>query len=111
MLNNAFTPGNGPVIKGAKLKGSNGQFTPNKNSKELVINEKILSDFENGAKGSKTLLDSTVEHEATHYFDDQDKVDFPGEEGEKYEIDVYDSDIDTLNDAQRYDKTNPNGPQ
>jgi hypothetical protein len=106
----AFTPGKGPTIVGATLSGANGKFKPGIGSTDLEIDETLLDNFEKGLAGSKTLLDSTTEHEATHYFDDLDGVDQLGEEGQQFEIDVYGKDIDTLSDADTYDKAHPSGP-
>jgi hypothetical protein len=100
----AYTKGQGPLIKPSKLVGSNGQFLPGMNSQVLEINKNILRDFEKGKLGSKALLHSTIAHELTHFFDDQDGVDYPGEEGQLYEEAVYGLDIDNLNDGAVFEK-------
>jgi len=84
----ALRAGQGPDVKPANLPNTCGQFTPNVNSQELRINERLLQDYENGLRSGKQL-DATVLHELTHYFDDQDGVDYPGEEGELFEAASY----------------------
>ena len=71
-------------------------------SEELEINQDIFKALEEDIPGAKLLLESTIGHELTHYFDDRDGLDFPGEEGQKFEEKVYGEDIDTLDDATRY---------
>ena len=102
----AFEAGKGPLIKLSNLNNANGQFTPNVGSTTLEIDESILIAYETGRKGSATLLKSTIEHELTHYFDDQDGIDFSGEEGQLYEENVYHKDIDNYADAIKYEKRN-----
>lgn len=52
------------------------------------LSDRLLRDFEAG-DASNRLLDATVLHELTHYFDDQGGIDYPGEEGAQFEIDSY----------------------
>ena len=88
-VNEALTPGKGPLIKPSDLDaGTLGQFKPGIHSQTLEIDVDLLKQYEQG-KISNRLLDATIEHELTHYFDDQDGVQYPGEEGNLYEIYVY----------------------
>ena len=60
-----FQPGKGPTVKGEALEDTNGAFQAGSNSSTLEIDDKVLQAFESGEPGSTTLLESTVEHEAT----------------------------------------------
>lgn len=106
-VNNAFLPGRGPTIKGEDINAW-GRFTPNTGSQVLEISNKLLEAFENGVEGSQTMLDATSEHETTHYFDDQDGVDYPSEEGEGYESDVYGAVFQTYDEAAEYEQQQSN---
>lgn len=111
---NATQWGCGPRIVPAQLTRSNGQFRPNTKSNVLEINEDILIQLENASKTGKQmeaallLVSSTILHEFTHFGDDQDGIDYPGEEGQLFEEDVYEMDIDSLDDAQDVIDNNPN---
>lgn len=101
----ALTWGEGPTIKVTPLKGANGEFSPGIGSDELRINTKIVEQLENATGDDRDaallLVGSTILHEYTHYGDDQDGKDYPGEEGQKFEEKVYGRDIDNLKDAKK----------
>ena len=82
-----LTPHRGPTVCSQNLPGF-GKFQPGIGSKDIFIDISLLNGIESG-KYSRRLLDATVEHELTHYFDDLDGKDYPGEEGELYETSVY----------------------
>ena len=97
----------GPKIVPRNLSsiGANGAFTPNRGSNVIYIDEGILQNLEkvlaSGSEEALLLVASTILHEFTHYGDDQDGKDYPGEEGELFEIFTYGIDIDNLNDAKK----------
>ncbi len=97
--------GKGPKIVASNLVGANGQFTPNSGSSVLEINKDILDHLEkalmSGSEEALLLVASTLLHEYTHFGDDQDGIDFPGEEGQKFEEFVYGVDIDDLAGAKK----------
>lgn len=101
----ALTWGEGPTINVTPLKGANGEFSPGIGSDELRINTKIVEQLENATGDDRDaallLVGSTILHEYTHYGDDQDGKDYPGEEGQKFEEKVYGRDIDNLEDAKK----------
>ncbi len=104
-IKEALKWGSGPEIKVTPLKGANGEFSPGKKSKELRIDSGIVNQLEN-AKGEDRdaallLVVSTILHETTHYGDDQDGKDYPGEEGQKFEEKAYGRDIDNIDDAKK----------
>ncbi|VDB00491.1 hypothetical protein S1OALGB6SA_1573, partial [Olavius algarvensis spirochete endosymbiont] len=101
-VDRAFTEGNPPNVIAESLGGDNGAFQPDSNSEDIIINKDLLEAFEDGVSGSDLLLESTIKHETTHYFDDQDGEDYPGEEGQAFEEQVYGEDIDTLEQAEKY---------
>ncbi|MDD2797384.1 MAG: hypothetical protein PHV20_02200 [Bacteroidales bacterium] len=96
--------GKGPKIVASSMDGKNGSFTPFVGSNILNINKNILNKLETAliTDSEETLLfvASTILHEYTHFGDDQDGVDYPGEEGELFEEFVYGFDIDCLYDAK-----------
>ncbi|PIQ87429.1 MAG: hypothetical protein COV74_00725, partial [Candidatus Omnitrophica bacterium CG11_big_fil_rev_8_21_14_0_20_45_26] len=96
----AFEPGKGPIVKGESLERAFGQFAPGIGSNELSINNKLLGDYETGVSGSEGMLEVTAKHEMTHYFDDLDNIDFPGEEGNSFERDVYGEVVNTYSEAE-----------
>ena len=97
--------GKGPKIVVQSLVGSNGQFRPNIGSNILTIDKGIIEQLENalisGSDEALLLVASTILHEYVHYGDDQDEIDYPGEEGQKFEEFVYGLDIDNLIDAKK----------
>ena len=86
----ALTPGRGPLINPDCTQGAGeGSFAPDIGSTVLNIGETTFENFEKGLPGAREEMDRTIEHELTHYFDDQDGVDTVGEEGWSYEWDAY----------------------
>ena len=67
---------------------SSGIFVSGINSQMINLSKNHLLKFEEGKIGGE-VIDSTVLHELTHYFDDQDKIDYPGEAGNAFEIYCY----------------------
>jgi len=98
-VDNAFKPNTGLIIKSKKLNNAWGEFIPGKNSNEIIVNESLLKDIEKGIKGADKMLEVVIKHELTHFFDDKDGKDYPGEEGEKFEKKVYGKVIKNYKDA------------
>jgi len=99
-----FKKGQGPMIKVANLAGAYGAFTPNINSNVIRVDADLLKKTDE-AKGEdkkdyKFLLGVTILHEDTHKGDHQDKVDYPGEEGELMETDSFKRVVDESNMKQ-----------
>jgi hypothetical protein len=95
----------GPTIKVTPLAGANGEFTPGINSTELRIDKDIVRAYQKekdsgNLPARELLLESTILHEYTHFLDDQDATDRPGEEGQGFEEATYGIDIDDRADAQ-----------
>ncbi len=94
-ITNALRWNHGPEIKVTALVGAFGEFTPDSKSNEIRVDRKVVQDFEAGKgrrvahAGGVYLLGVTLLHEATHWADDQDGVDRPGEEGEELEKLLY----------------------
>lgn len=95
-ITNALVWGRGPMIKVVKDLGADGEFTPDIGSNEIRIDEKRVLDFEKGKGLVRTghgklvyLVGVILLHELTHWADDQDGVDTPGEEGWQFEDAVY----------------------
>jgi hypothetical protein len=89
------------------LEGSNGEFTPNAGSQVLKIDQGIVTAYENAFQTSgaaisahELMLESTLLHEYTHYLDDQNDEDKPGEEGQAFEEASYGTDIDSASVAR-----------
>jgi len=101
IVNKAFTPNAGLKIVGKRLPDAWGDFKPNVRSQTIEIGNNLLGSFEKGEPGAKTILDITVEHEGTHYFDDQNGKDYVGEEGELYEKYVYGKVYKSIEDAAK----------
>ena len=107
-ITGGFKPGSGPLVSPAsprQLKKANGMYSNGR----IKINTDILSAFEKGAPGSEAWLESTFLHEMTHYFDEEDGVDSPGDEGEQFEEWYFGEDIDSLLDGKYWEETG--GPQ
>ena len=99
-----FTPNSGLKVVGAEtIKNSQayGTFTPGAGAQEVKIDNSLFADYENGLKGAAEMLDVTIEHEATHYFDDQNGQDFPGEKGSQYETAVHGKVINNRQEASQ----------
>src|SRR5262245_4328060 len=94
-LKQALAWGNEPTLKVTKLASAVGEFTPDVGSNEIRLDTDMVQEFEAGrgwrnAKAGRVLLVGvTILHELTHWGDDQDGVDRPGEEGEEFEQKVY----------------------
>ena len=94
-LKAALAWGNEPTLKVTILSGAVGEFTPDIGSNEIRLDTRMVQEFESGrglrnAKAGRVyLVGVTILHELTHWGDDQDGVDRPGEEGEEFEIKVY----------------------
>jgi hypothetical protein len=104
-LRRALTWGNQPTLvfepmstDSATFQG--GFFIPDIGSNELHINSHLADAFEAGgpprlfttrnARGQPfPLIGSSILHELVHWGDDQDGIDFAGEEGDQFEQDVY----------------------
>ena len=105
-IKEALLWGKGPMIKivpGLKCGGDSalGCFKPDSHSNEIEIGEETVREFESGKGLRKTpkgqhvfLVGVTLLHELTHWADDQDGVDTPGEEGEAFEKAIYGGVID-----------------
>ncbi|MFS4493186.1 DUF6443 domain-containing protein [Maribacter sp. 2308TA10-17] len=100
-----LTYGEGPKIIADGLNGAIGEFTPGTNSKEIKIDKDFLQALEDatGADADVYLLliAVTILHEYVHYGDDQDGIDYPDEEGDLFEIDVYGEDIGDYDSAKK----------
>jgi hypothetical protein len=95
-LKRALEWGNDPLINVTDLTYAYGEFTPDSSSNEVRIDVDLVKDFEAGRdwvtnkQGLKLhLAGATILHEMVHWADDQDGVDYPGEEGELFEQAVY----------------------
>ena len=99
-LKAALAWGNEPTLKVTILAGAFGEFTPDIGSNEIRLDTRMVQEFEagrglrNAKAGRVYLVGVTILHEMTHWGDDQDGVDRPGEEGEEFEIKVYGKVID-----------------
>jgi Metallopeptidase toxin 3 len=94
-IKEALVWGKGPMLKVVDMAPL-GEFTPDTSSNEIRLQKAMVRDFEAGKGLRKTafgklvfLVGVTILHELTHWADDQDGVDTPGEEGELFEKDVY----------------------
>ena len=87
--------GQQPTVVVRVLPNAHGEFTPNIGSNEIRLNRATVIEFENGGgirkarKGNVYLIGVTLIHELVHWCDDQDGIDYPGEEGEEFEKMVY----------------------
>ncbi len=83
--------GSGPIVRVTTLVRACGEFTPNVKSNEFRLHKSLVEKFEKSS-GDRILLKTlgaTILHELTHWGDDQDGIDYPGEEGELFEKHVY----------------------
>ena len=100
-IRQALEWGHGPMVKVADLPDdTNGEFTPDSGSNEIRINRKRVEQFEKGKGLEKTahgnlvyVVGTILLHELTHWADDQDGVDTPGEEGKMFEEAIYGKDM------------------
>jgi hypothetical protein len=95
-IKKALEWGSGPMIKIVDTNAYEGEFTPDENSQEIRIRKRRVDEFEAGKGLVKTpngklvyFVGVTLLHELTHWADDQDGVDTPGEEGEQFETAMY----------------------
>jgi hypothetical protein len=95
VIKEALIWGKGPMLK-VVVMAPLGEFTPNTSSNEIRLQKAMVQEFEAGKGLRKTasgklvyLVGVTILHELTHWADDQDGVDTPGEEGELFEKDIY----------------------
>ncbi len=83
--------GTGPQVSVVALANACGEFSPGSRSNELRLHRSLVDAFERSA-GDTVLLKTvgaTILHELVHWGDDQDGIDYPGEEGELFEKHVY----------------------
>ncbi|EAY28050.1 eCIS core domain-containing protein [Microscilla marina] len=104
-LEEGLTWGKGPSLVIKPLAGAIGSFSPGIGSQVLNIDEDTVKELEN-AKGNDRdiylfLVGETILHEYIHYGDDQDGVDYPGEEGDLFEKEVYGQDISGYDSAKK----------
>jgi hypothetical protein len=108
-LRRALRWGNQPTLEIADIvspPGSfiNGEFTPGIGSNTIRLNRILVDAHESGAPPHLAFTHNaagtrfprigvTILHELVHWGDDQDGVDFPGEEGELFEQTVYGANI------------------
>ena len=95
-IRNALRWGHGPMIKITQLGSTDGEFSPGIGSNEIRIDIDRVRAFENGGGRGRTghgrmvfMVGVILLHELTHWADDQDGVDTPGEEGWDFEQAVY----------------------
>ncbi|NDR59327.1 hypothetical protein [Aliiruegeria sabulilitoris] len=104
-LQRALRWGNQPTLNITALTSPpgtfrNGEFTPGIDSDELRLNVLLVRAFESGsppnlaytrnAAGTRMpRVGVTILHELVHWGDDQDGIDYAGEEGELFEVEVY----------------------
>ncbi len=97
-LKRALTWGNKPsiVIKSLKADDAIGLFNADVDPDVINIDTDIVKEFEDGHGLRKTkwhkdvyLVGVTLLHELTHWADNLDGIDFPDEEGEQFEQDIY----------------------
>lgn len=72
-------------------KNQCGEFTPDVKSNEIRISKSLVEQFERsgGSRKFTLLVGASILHELSHWGDDQDGVDIPGEEGNLFETDAY----------------------
>jgi hypothetical protein len=104
-LQRALAWGNQPTLSIAPIASPagtfiNGQFTPNTGSNTITLNQTLVAAYEAGAPPNLAYTRNasgkrmprvgvTILHELVHWGDDQDGIDYAGEEGELFEVDVY----------------------
>lgn len=84
--------GTQPTIKVVPMpKNQCGEFTPNSKSNEIRLSKSLVDEFEKsgGTKRITLLLGASILHELSHWGDDQDGKDIPGEEGNLFETASY----------------------
>ncbi len=95
-LKRALKWDNEPHITIKALVGAVGLFDFSVDANEINIHDGIVQEFEDGHGLRKTKYDKkvylvgvTLLHELVHWADNLDGIDFPDEEGEQFEKDVY----------------------
>lgn len=95
-LKRALAWGNKPSITIKELTGAIGLFNASVDPDVINIHTRIVKEFENGNGVRKNkwgkgvyLVGVTLLHELIHWADNLDGTDFPDEEGEQFEKDVY----------------------
>ena len=95
-LKRALAWGNEPHVTVKEFAGAIGLFDASVDPNEINIHTRIVREFEDGHGLRKTkwnknvfLVGVTLLHELVHWADNLDGVDFPDEEGEQFETDVY----------------------
>jgi hypothetical protein len=95
-LKRALTWGNKPTIVIQELTGAIGLFNADVDPDVINIHTRIVEEFEDGHGFRKNkwgknvyLVGVTLLHELIHWADNLDGIDFPDEEGEQFEKDVY----------------------
>jgi len=95
-LKRALTWGNEPHITIKSLVDAIGEFNGSVDANMINIETRIVQEFENGHGFRKNkwgknvyLVGVTLLHELVHWADNIDGIDFPDEEGEQFEKDVY----------------------
>jgi hypothetical protein len=95
-LKRALTWGNQPTIVIKPLVDAIGEFDGSVDANVINIETRIVEEFENGHGFRKNkwganvyLVGVTLLHEMIHWADNLDGTDFPDEEGEQFERDVY----------------------
>jgi hypothetical protein len=104
-LKRALKWGNQPTLEILPLTSApgtflNGEFTPDIGSNTIRLNELLVEAFESGTPANLATTHNsrgqpmprvgvTILHELVHWGDDQDGIDFVGEEGEQFEEAVY----------------------
>jgi hypothetical protein len=100
-LKRALSWGSKPRIVIKSLSGAIGLFEAGVDPDVINIHTRIVKEFEDGHGLRKTkwnrdvyLVGVTLLHELVHWADNLDGTDFPDEEGEQFEKDVYGMVID-----------------
>lgn len=95
-LKRALAWGNQPSIVIREIDDAIGLFNGAKEPNVINIHTRIVKEFESGGGLRKTKWDKnvylvgvTLLHELVHWADNLDGTDFPDEEGEQFERDVY----------------------
>jgi Metallopeptidase toxin 3 len=95
-LKKALTWGNEPHIVIKPLVDAIGEFDASVDPNIINIETRIVQEFEDGHGLRKNkwgkgvyLVGVTLLHELIHWADNLDGIDFPDEEGEQFERDVY----------------------
>lgn len=95
-LKRALAWGNKPYLVIREIDDAIGLFDASVDPDVINIHTRIVKEFEDGHGFRKTkwnkdvyLVGVTLLHELVHWADNLDGIDFPDEEGEQFEQDVY----------------------